>query len=139
MGTWSHQPFSNDNVHDWAWDLYVATDLNHVEAALDEVLEVGVGRLSNVLAQRAIGALEVMAKLLGRGTQKDSDTQDIDAWVASMDICPTQDLLNKAQAVIKRIMADDSELAEQWLAHESYRDWQQSMQPLAERLISPNR
>jgi hypothetical protein len=80
------------------------------------------------MAEEAIGAIEVLAKLLGRGTQSDSYTEKVDSWVESMDKKPTTALLEKAQLVISRILSKDSELAEEW---QDSSDWQSSMARLS--------
>lgn len=113
MGTWSHEPFGNDDANDWADGLEGARDLSYVESALDAVLGVD-GYLEALEAWRAVAAVEVIAKLLGKGTQSDSDTEAVDEWVASVQIEPTRALLEKARRALARVRSEQSELKELW-------------------------
>ena len=70
MGAWSHEPFGNDEANDWAYELEETEDLSHVEAALDTVLKTA-GYLEASEASCGVAAVEVIAKILGRGTQSE--------------------------------------------------------------------
>lgn len=133
MGAWSHEPFGNDTANDWAYDLEYAQDLSYIEAALDNVLEQESGYLEAPTAEEAVGAIEVLAKLLGRGTQSDAYTEKVDTWVKTIHQKPTDALLEKARRVIARILAKDSELLELWQdgeGTEGAQQWQSSMSRL---------
>jgi len=71
MGTWSHEPFGNDDACDWSYELFDSNDLSSVEAALNSVLN-GDDYLEASTASNAVAAVEVIAKLLGKGTQTDT-------------------------------------------------------------------
>lgn len=114
MGTWSHEPFGNDAANDWAYGLEEGDGLALVEDALDKVLEAGDAYLDAGDAEEAIAAIEVLAKLLGKGTQSDSYTKKVDAWVAANRGAPSPALLQKARGALARIAGKDSELAEAW-------------------------
>lgn len=114
MGAWSHQPFGNDTAGDWAYGLVEADDLSIVESAIDAVLNCGSNYVDADVASEAVAAVEVLAKLLGRGTQSDTYTAEVDAWVKSRQLVPSSALLQKAQAALARILSDNSELAELW-------------------------
>ena len=114
MGTWSHHPFGNDSAGDWAYGLDDAVDLSLVEQTLDRVLEAGDDYLDASDAEEAIAAIELLAKLLGRGTQRDGYTETVDAWVAAHPLPPPPRLTARAIQVLDRILGDDSELAELW-------------------------
>ncbi len=124
MGAWSHEPFGNDTANDWAYGLEETKDLSHIEAALDAVLEQGSEYLEAPTAEEAIGAIEVLAKLLGHGTQSDAYTEKVDVWVKSIKQKPSVALLQKAQKVLVRILAKDSELLELWQEGEEAEQWQ---------------
>lgn len=113
MGAWSHEPFGNDDANDWAYGLEDAKDFSLIEAALDRVLQTG-GYLEAPEASEAIAAAEVLAKLLGKGTQSDTYTEKVDEWVNSVSIRPSQGLLSKAQQSLARILGANSELCELW-------------------------
>lgn len=113
MGAWSHEPFGNDTACDWSYDLIKARDLAPIDKALDLVLK-GSGYLDADAATEALAATEVLAKLLGRGTQTDAYTEDIDAWVSALGVTPNSALLQKAQRAIDRILGIESELNDLW-------------------------
>jgi hypothetical protein len=127
MGAWSHQPFGNDTACDWAYSLLDSSDLAVIESALDKALAVGGEYLEAPDAEEAIAAIEVLAKLRGKGTQNDSYTEEIDGWVEKVGITPSPLLLKKAKTVIERILARDSELLELWKEAEDSNEWQQSI------------
>lgn len=127
MGTWSHEPFGNDTASDWTYELEETKDLSLIETALDNVLEMGEDYLEAPTAEEAIGAVEVLAKLLGRGTQSDAYTEKVDDWVKSIKQKPSPALLQKAQVAIGRILADDSELLELWRDSDDFEAWQASL------------
>ena len=130
MGTWSHEPFGNDTANDWAYDLEEARDLSHVEAALDKVLEIGDDYLEARDAEEAIAAVEVLAKLLGRGTQSDAYTEKVDAWVDEVKLTPTPALRIKAKQVLRRVDSDNSEILELWQEGEDADEWRKSLAQL---------
>lgn len=129
MGAWSHEPFGNDTANDWAYDLEKTKDLSYIEAALDRALEEAT-YLEAPTAEEAIGAIEVLAKLLGRGTQSDAYTEKLDAWVKSVNQTPDPALLKKAQRVIGRILSKDSELLELWQDSDEFEKWKASLAQL---------
>lgn len=131
MGAWSHEPFGNDTACDWICSLLETNDLSFIEEALDAVAEVGEDCLEADMASEAIAAIEVLAKLLGRGTQADSYTRDVDEWVKKHSLKPGAALLTKAQQVLKRIQSPDSELLELWDEGEDTGAWKESLQQLA--------
>lgn len=130
MGAWSHEPFGNDTAGDWSDGLLETQDLSSIDATLDAVDEVGEDYLEADLASEAIGAIEVLAKLLGKGTQSDAYTEDIDQWVKDHPLQPSAELLAKARRTIKRIQSPDSELLELWDEAGEADDWKASLQQL---------
>lgn len=129
MGAWSHEPFGNDTACDWQSELLESKDLSVVEATLDAVLEVGREYLDSDEASEAIAAIEVLAKLLERGTQTDSYTEEIDQWVKDNPQRPSTELLQKAEKVIRRILSPNSELLELWEEQDD-EVWKLSLQQL---------
>jgi hypothetical protein len=134
MGAWSHEPFGNDTACDWSYGLLELSDLSHIEAALDKVLAVGSEYLEAPDAEEAIAAMEVLAKLCGKGTQVDIYTEDVDAWVKKVAILPPPPLLKKAQAALKRVLSSNSELLELWQEGEESAEWKESMEKLGAAL-----
>jgi hypothetical protein len=130
MGAWSHEPFGNDTANDWAYGLEETEDLSYIDQTLDQVLSVGEEYLDASDAQEAIAAVEVIAKLLGKGTQSDAYTDNVDRWVQGMDETPSALLLNKAQQVVQRVLSPNSELWELWEESDEFDDWKQSIEQL---------
>jgi hypothetical protein len=129
MGAWSHEPFGNDTAADWAWGLDDSKDFAYVESAIDSALAEGDFLDSDVAAE-AVAAVEVIAKMLGKGTQADSYTESADIWVAAMTTSPSAELRAKALRAIDRITAGESELAELWAESDSNDAWLASMATL---------
>jgi len=105
MGCWGVLPFENDEACDWAMELANVDDLSLVESALHEV-EVGAECVGYRATVHALAACETVARLLGRPGQRDVHTDDVDGWVvAHRSLMPSASLLNRARAVIRRILA----------------------------------
>ena len=130
MGTWSHEPFGNDSAGDWAYGLEKATDTSLLEQAFETVLSAGDEYLEAPESEEAIAAAEVIAKMLGKGTQTDAYTEKVDEWVAQMAIQPTIELRRKAATALRRILATNSELAELWGESDEPEEWTSAMQKL---------
>ncbi len=126
MGVWSHQPFGNDTASDWAYGLDTAQDLSYTESTMDKVLAPSE-YVEAADAEAAVAAVEVLAKLLGRGTQVDTYTEAVDAWVVSMPQTPTRSLLEKAEQTLERILSQDSESLELWAETADFAAWQESL------------
>ena len=123
MGAWSHEPFGNDDAADWGYELENAQD----DAVLAKVFESAIENKDEYLeaddASVIIAAVEVVAKLLGKGTQADAYTAQIDEWVNTVKIEPSLELLEKARTALDLVLSDDSELNELWGETEYYDDW----------------
>lgn len=130
MGAWSHKPFGNDTACDWAYGLDEQRDLSLIAEAIQAVLDNGTDYLDSDLASEAVAAAEVLAKMLGRGTQADSNTEAVDIWVKSIEAKPPQDLLSRAAGALARIMGPDSELRELWEDSEDFSRWESSIKTL---------
>lgn len=114
MGAWGVLAFDNDTACDWAYELDDCSDLSLVDAALGEVEATGSEYLDADPASNALAACEVLARLRGRPGYENAYTESVDAWVASHPQTPPPALLGRAAAVIARVLAADSELAELW-------------------------
>jgi uncharacterized protein DUF4259 len=130
MGAWSHEPFGNDTANDWAYELEDAEDLSHVEAALDAVLDTD-GYVEASEATCAVAAVEVIAHLLGKGTQSDAYTEKVDEWVKKVHVKPPRALLKKARHALDRIRGEQSELKELWSeGGDGAAEWEASLELL---------
>ncbi len=130
MGAWSHEPFGNDTANDWADGLAGCTDASYIEATLDRVLNVGEQYLDASEAEEAVAAIEVLAKVLGRGTQTDSYTRKVDAWVNANKPALTPVIRMKAKQAIQRIVSNSSELRELWEESDEGTEWKTAMNNL---------
>lgn len=128
MGTWSHEPFGNDDANDWVYDLEGSSDLSIVEQALDDALEAE-DYLEAPEGANAVAAVEVLAKLLGKGTQSDAYTEKIDEWIKTVNEQPSTALLEKAKRVLERVSAEDSELHDLW-SEVGNKEWAASIDAL---------
>ncbi|MGV3525063.1 MAG: DUF4259 domain-containing protein [Candidatus Sericytochromatia bacterium] len=130
MGTWSHEPFGNDTAADWAYELAEKPEMAAIEAAFDQVLAAGEEGPEADVCEEAVAAAEVLAKLLGQGTQTDAYTERADAWVAATALKPSAELRSKAHAALGQVLGDNSELAELWQEGEDGEAWQASVRQL---------
>ncbi|HXQ69701.1 MAG TPA: DUF4259 domain-containing protein [Pyrinomonadaceae bacterium] len=130
MGTWSHEPFGNDTAIDWAYELEHTQDFLLVEQAIQRVLDCGPEYLDADWAVEAIAAAEIIAKALGRGTQSDAYTEEVDAWLKSISAVPTSTLRSNARQAMSRILGSDSELKELWEQSEELESWESSVRLL---------
>lgn len=134
MGAWSVDAFGNDDAADWAHDLEDADDLGPIEEAFASVLEAGDEYLEAPQASVALAAVEALARLMGRTGEKSAYTEAVDNWVAKATAKPTTGLIDKAQVVVSRILADDSELKELWQDSDDYAAWLASVSDLRARV-----
>lgn len=135
MGTWSVDAFGNDYAQDWAEDLHETSNLDAVADTLNTVLDSGA-ELEAPFAAEALAAIEVLARLQGKGGPQTEDSAAIDEWVEARKAKakPRADLAEKALRAIERITAPDSELRQLWEESEHYADWCASVEDLRTRL-----
>ena len=132
MGAWGHLPFDNDTTNDWAGGLEKVNDFSLVESTFDELEDIGDDYLEEDIACEALGACEVIARLLGNPGYTNAYTEKVDLWVADRrKLKPSPELLQKAVAAIDRILGEDSELCELWEGNDA---WHEAMQDLRARL-----
>jgi len=135
MGTWSGEPFGNDGACDWSYDLIERRDLSALDEAFDRVIEAD-DYVDGADGEEAVAAAEVVAKLLGRGTQTDAYTEDVDKWVASSEIAPSPGLIGKAVRALDLIVGDQSELAELWDESDDSDEWRSGIARLRAALAA---
>jgi len=134
MGAWSHESLGNDDACDWVADLVETDDLTLVEAAFDNVLEVGDDYLEAPEASAAIAAAEAVARLQGHVGERDAYSESLDEWVGRVGIAPSPDLAAKAQRALDRILGESSELADLWEEDGEPGDWRAAVEELRGRL-----
>lgn len=134
MGAWSHESFGNDDACDWVGDLVEGDDLTPVEAAFDNVLDVGDDYLEAHEASAAIAAAEAVARLQGNFGTRDAYSESLDEWVRRVALTPSPELSAKAKQVLDRILRDSSELAELWEESGESGEWRAAVQELRDRI-----
>ncbi|MET0267738.1 MAG: DUF4259 domain-containing protein [Duganella sp.] len=139
MGTWSVDAFGNDFAQDWAEDLHQTTSMEAIENTLDTALDNPGGELEAPLAAEALVAIEVLARLQGKGGERTEDSAVIDQWVDARKAKAKvrSDLAQKAVLALARIVSEQSELRQLWQESEHYDAWRASVDELAARLGAP--
>lgn len=130
MGAWSHEPFGNDTACDWVYELEGQRDFSLVAKTIQAVLDNGAEYLEDTPATEAVAAAEVLARSLGRGTQHDTYTEDVDAWLATVNAKPSPELIVQANQALARILGPASELRELWEESQEFDTWKASIEAL---------
>jgi hypothetical protein len=130
MGAWSHTPFGNDTAGDWADELSDAEGTSAIETALDRVLDTAGDYLEAPEAEEAIAAIEVLARLLGQGTEPGELPESVTAWITQHPGAPSPALRDKASRAVQRILAEESELADLWDEGGNDNAWRDNMAAL---------
>ncbi|MYM67031.1 DUF4259 domain-containing protein [Pseudoduganella sp. FT55W] len=135
MATWAVDAFGNDYAQDWAEDLHETSNLDAVEDTLNTVLDSGA-ELEAPFAAEALVAIEVLARLQGKGGPRTEDSAAVDEWVDARKpkAKPRADLAAKAAQAIERILSPESELRQLWEDSEHYTDWCAAVEGLRTRL-----
>lgn len=138
MGTWAVDAFGNDYAQDWAEDLRETSNLDAVEDTLDTALDTSTGELEAPFAAEALVAIEVLARLQGKGGERSDDSAAVDDWVDARKAKARvrADLADKAGRAIERILSEQSELRELWAESEHYAEWRASVEDLRGRIIA---
>jgi hypothetical protein len=136
MGTWAVDAFGNDYAQDWAQDLHETSNLDAVEDTLNTALDTAAGELEAPFAAEALVAVEVLARLQGKGGARTRDSTAVDEWVDARKpkAKPRADLADKAARALDRILSNESELRELWEDSEHYEEWRASVEDLRARL-----
>lgn len=106
MGRWGTGIFDNDTSCDWAFDLE-SRGLRLVKATLKRALTVKPEKLSYLIAEEALVACEVVARLQGNyGEEMTAYTEEVDEWVAKNrhKVRVSPELAKMALAAIERIL-----------------------------------
>jgi hypothetical protein len=133
MGAWGVLAFDNDEACDWASGLNRVKDLSLVSRAFATVGNSDNERIRAHDACDALAACEVLARLKGNPGYKNPYTEDVDVWVAAHSVSPPAPLLARADAVIDRILGENSELAELWDEGDGT-EWRAAVDDLRRRL-----
>ncbi|MBV6319566.1 DUF4259 domain-containing protein [Duganella violaceipulchra] len=136
MATWAVDAFGNDYAQDWAEDLGQISNLEAVENTLDTALDNAGETLDAPFAAEALVAIEVLARLQGKGGERSEDSAAVDEWVDARKAKARvrTDLAEKAGRAIERILSEQSELRELWADSEHYADWRAAVEELRGRI-----
>lgn len=133
MGAWGVGSFENDGAADFVYEVEAAPAITTLRRALDVVAGVVAAGdyLDALYCEPACAAAEFIAALHNRDPSTLSPgAAEIFPRVTGT---PSADDLNRARAVVERIMSD-SELAELFAESDSYDDWIAAMTGLRARL-----
>jgi hypothetical protein len=135
VGTWAVDAFGNDYAQDWAQDLHETSNLDAVADTLNTALDTP-GELDAPFAAEALVAIEVLARLQGKGGSRTDDSAPVDEWVEARKpkAKPRADLAEKAVRALDRILSEESELRALWEESEHYAEWLASVEDLRSRL-----
>lgn len=136
MGAWGANTFDNDTACDWVYSLEETNDLSLVEEAFDNVLKLGDAYIDSDVASEALAACEVIARMKGNWGVRNSYTESVDQWVEAHRVKPPEQLVQRALAVIDRIVGEDSELRASWEAEAYASQWHAAVNDLKQRLRS---
>jgi hypothetical protein len=132
MGAWGALAFDNDDANDWANGLNNVSNLSLVVSALAQVQGCDT-YLEAPVASNALAACEVLARLMGRPGYQNPYTETVDQWVSRHRQVPSREILARADSVIDRILADNSELRDLWEEGDAS-EWIASVEDLRSRL-----
>lgn len=132
MGAWGVLAFDNDDANDWAYGLEQTSDFSLVISTFAQV-EESEDYLEAPTASEALAACEVLARAMGRPGYQNSYTEKVDKWVKQNPQKPSRALLERASAVIGRVLGDKSELRELWDEGDAG-DWLQAVEDLRSRV-----
>ncbi len=135
MGAWAEDAFGNDTACDWAGDFSDNPSIGKIEEAINLVIESDE-YLESDLASEALVACEIIARLKGNFGEMSAYSESIDAWVKSVNILPSNELILRAQKAIIRILGEDSELSELWDEDGINEKWHAEMESLQKRVSS---
>jgi len=132
MGAWAADAFGNDTACDWAGDFSENPNIETIKNAIENVLR-SEEYLESDEASECLVACEILARLKDQWGKKSAYSEEIDKWVESSDIKPSNELINQAQKSISRILGENSELQELWDENE---EWHLEMRDLLKRVSS---
>ena len=107
-------------------------------SARRRALDLRASTHSSTALLSALVAIEVLARLQGKGGAASTDSKAVDEWVEARKPKARRraDLEEKALQVIARILSDQSELRELWAESEHYEEWRASVEALRERIVA---
>ena len=135
MGAWGVGIFQDDSSLDWVEEEYTAGGEEAVRAALDVAADAKPGDyLEHDEGAAARTAAEIVAAAFGAPP----DLSDADALDTLMEhaesVAEDDTLITLALSAVRRVAADNSELAELWTEGDGAADWVAAIEGLEARL-----
>ena len=131
MGAWSHEPFGNDQACDWAAELTESSGFAIIEKAFDQVIADQHEEFIDAdAACEAHAAAEVLAQILGQGTENLDFLEDMGGWIEKLPAQPAAALIQKALNALNILTQENSELNELWQESGNYAEWTQNIDAL---------
>mgnify|MGYP000334776758 FL=1 len=131
MGAWSHEPFGNDQACDWAAELAESTGFAIIEKAFDQVTADQHEEFIDAdTVCEAYAAAEVLAHILGQGTENLDFLGNIGGWIEKLPAQPAAALIKKALNALNILTQEHSELNELWQESGNYAEWTQNIDAL---------
>lgn len=134
MGVWGTGIFDSDEASDFASEVAEGGGIEAVEEALDRVLNSADNYLELPDAAAGLVAAEIIARLRGRPGPTSAYADILDAWIAEESPAVPAALAKKAKSAVALILADTSEMAEQWHETDDFDAWKRTVEGLAARL-----
>lgn len=135
MGAWAEDAFGNDTACDWAGDFAENPSIETVEQAIKTILDADE-YLDSDEACEGLVAIEIVARLKGNWGERSAYSEEVDKWVESVNIKPSDELVSNAEKALLRILAENSELQELWDEDGVNETWHQEMDGLLMRVKS---
>ena len=137
MGTWSHEAFGNDQACDWAAEVKESTGFTVIEQAFDQVImSQDEDFIDADIGSVAHAAAEVLAHILGQGTQDIDFIDGLNQWIDQLNTQASATLIQKAIQALDILTHENSELDELWQESNDYADWTKNLEELKETLNS---
>jgi hypothetical protein len=98
------------------------------------VIEIGDDYLESWIAEEALMAAEIVARLNGKPGPQSSYFETIDGWIARQKTKPGPPLIDKARRAVARILGAESEIVELWQDSDDFEGWKASVEDVQKRL-----
>jgi Domain of unknown function (DUF4259) len=145
MGTWSHEPFANDDAADWLTDLLEQDELKPIVDAFcavtrpeadpdddDEYIEIPEGAIAIAAAQAFCVMTDLETDLNAASEEARQTHQDIRKWAEQFSgrKLGTKWFSTALEALVQIKRAEVSELFEVWQESDAFQSWQSSVDGL---------
>jgi hypothetical protein len=134
MGAWGTDIFDNDAAADWSYGV-ADGGLRYVHSTLRDAVDA-VGYLDADDGAAALAAAETVARLRGNAWVESAYSAAVDEWVKRQSGEVPTDLAALAALAVRRVIGDDSELADLWdeAGEAGYTAWRRVLDDLIGRL-----